>query len=619
MLRAIHSLLPSPNRRTLSVFLFTSVLCLLSYLLGLYIHSRPSAAVAASAGPPSSDCPLIITPLLPPSLNFLPRHAAATAFPPLPPPLPDLPFCPSNFSDYCPCQDATRERRFSMGSLFHRERHCPDPDERVRCRIPRPRGYRRTVPWPESRNYAWFANVPSKRLTESKKDQNWVRLEGDRLVFPGGGTSFPYGVKWYVSEMAKLVPLKSGEIRTVLDIGCGVASFGGHLIDYKVLTMSVAPRDVHEAQVQFALERGLPAMLGVLSTYRLPYPSKSFDMAHCARCLIHWAGHEGSYLLEIDRVLRPGGYWVLSGPPINWKNMYKGWQRTAKDLEEEQIAIENLAKQLCWKKVVEKAPIAVWRKPTNHVHCLKKSKILKSPPFCAGTDPDAAWYEKLERCITPLPKVETIDEIAGGTLAKWPRRLTTTPPRITSGTISGATPKTFNQDNQIWNKRVSHYATYISAIQGGRYRNIMDMNAGLGGFAAALSKYPVWVMNVVPTAKNNTLGAIYERGLIGTYMDWCEAFSTYPRTYDFIHADSVFSLYMKKCDIIDILLEMDRILRPEGAVIIRDHVDVVGKVKKEADRLKWQSRVVHNEKGPFDTEKLLIIDNSLVLDSSQTS
>ena len=48
----------------------------------------------------------------------------------------------------------------------------------------------------------------------------------------------------------------------------------------------------------------------------------------------------------------------------------------------------------------------------------------------------------------------------------------------------------------------------------------MDMNAGLGGFAAALSKYAVWVMNVVPTAKNNTLGIIYERGLIGTYMDW---------------------------------------------------------------------------------------------------
>lgn len=58
--------------------------------------------------------------------------------------------------------------------------------------------------------------------------------------------------------------------------------------------MSIAPRDVHEAQVQFALERGLPAMLGVLGTYRLPYPSTSFDMAHCSRCLIPWTQY-GTY------------------------------------------------------------------------------------------------------------------------------------------------------------------------------------------------------------------------------------------------------------------------------------------------------------------------------------
>ena len=40
-----------------------------------------------------------------------------------------------------------------------------------------------------------------------------------------------------------------------------------------------------------------------------------------------------------------------------------------------------------------------------------------------------------------------------------------------------------------------------------------------GGFAAALIDDPVWVMNTVSVeAQVNTLGAIYERGLIGTYM-----------------------------------------------------------------------------------------------------
>lgn len=55
--------------------------------------------------------------------------------------------------------------------------------------------------------------------------------------------------------------------------------------------MSFAPRDSHEAQVQFALERGVPAVIGVLGTIKMPYPSRSFDMAHCSRCLIPWGSN----------------------------------------------------------------------------------------------------------------------------------------------------------------------------------------------------------------------------------------------------------------------------------------------------------------------------------------
>jgi len=64
--------------------------------------------------------------------------------------------------------------------------------------------------------------------------------------------------------------------------------------------MSFAPRDSHEAQVQFALERGVPAVIGVLGTIKLPYPSAAFDMAHCSRCLIPWgANGEISTFLSI--------------------------------------------------------------------------------------------------------------------------------------------------------------------------------------------------------------------------------------------------------------------------------------------------------------------------------
>lgn len=52
--------------------------------------------------------------------------------------------------------------------------------------------------------------------------------------------------------------------------------------------MSFAPKDEHEAQVQFALERGIPAISAVMGTKRLPFPSRVFDVVHCARCRVPW-------------------------------------------------------------------------------------------------------------------------------------------------------------------------------------------------------------------------------------------------------------------------------------------------------------------------------------------
>lgn len=51
---------------------------------------------------------------------------------------------------------------------------------------------------------------------------------------------------------------------------------------------------------------------------------------------------------------------------------------------------------------------------------------------------------------------------------------------------------------------------------------------------------------------------------------------------------------------------MDRILRPEGAVIIRDDVDILVKVKSIANGLEWDSVIVDHEDGPLVREKLLL-------------
>jgi hypothetical protein len=44
----------------------------------------------------------------------------------------------------------------------------------------------------------------------------------------------------------------------------------------------------------------------------------------------------------------------------------------------------------------------------------------------------------------------------------------------------------------------------------------------------------------------------------------CEPFPTYPRTYDMLHANGLLShLSSERCAMMDLFLEMDRILRPE--------------------------------------------------------
>ncbi|KAM7255944.1 hypothetical protein ACFE04_011685 [Oxalis oulophora] len=508
--------------------------------------------------------------------------------------------CDMKLSEYTPCQEQDRAMNFPRENMVYRERHCPPEGEKLRCLVPAPKGYTQPFPWPKSRDYVYYANVPHKSLTVEKANQNWVQFQGNVLKFPGGGTMFPQGADAYIDELASVIPIKDGSVRTALDTGCGVASWGAYMLKRNVLAMSFAPRDNHEAQVQFALERGVPAVIGVLGSINLPYPTRAFDMAQCSRCLIPWTANDGMFLMEVDRVLRPGGYWVLSGPPINWRTYYQTWKRTKEDLQAEQNSIEELAESLCWEKKYEKGDIAIFRKKDNDKSC--KRKLVKT----CEKEADDVWYKEMDKCATPFPEVEDSTEVAGGELKKFPARLFAVPPRIAKGSVDGVTPESYQEDNKLWKKRISNYKRINHLIGTTRFRNVMDMNAGIGGFAAALESPRSWVMNVVPTIADNTLGVVYERGLIGIYHDWCEGFSTYPRTYDLIHASEVFSLYEYKCNLEDILLEMDRILRPEGVVIFRDAVDVLNKVKLITKGMRWDTKMMDHEDGPFVPKKILV-------------
>ncbi|XP_010542936.1 PREDICTED: probable methyltransferase PMT3 isoform X2 [Tarenaya hassleriana] len=472
--------------------------------------------------------------------------------------------------------------KLDLSVMEHYERHCPPPERRFNCLIPPPSGYKIPIKWPKSRDEVLKANIPHTHLANEKSDQNWMVVEGKRIHFPGGGTHFHYGADKYIASIGHMLNFSGdnlngeGRVRTVLDVGCRVASFGAYLLSSDIITMSLAPNDVHQNQIQFALERGIPAYLGVLGTKRLPYPSRSFELAHCSRCRIDWLQRDGILLLELDRLLRPGGYFAYSSP-----------EAYAQDEEDLRIwrEMSSLAERMCWRIAEKRNQTVIWQKPLTN-ECYLKRKPETQPPFCRpDNDPDAVWGVPMGACITLNSDDDHMNKGSG--LAPWPERLTSPPPRLAH---FGYSAHMFKKDTELWRKRVDDYWNMLSPrIESDTLRNIMDMKADIGSFAAALKDKDVWVMNVVPEDGPQTLKLIYDRGLIGTAHNWCEAFSTYPITYDLLHAWTVLSDTERKkgCGPIDLMLEMDRILRPNGFVIFRDEQRIVDSVKNYLTALRW--------------------------------
>ncbi|KAG9453610.1 hypothetical protein H6P81_006514 [Aristolochia fimbriata] len=490
--------------------------------------------------------------------------------------------------DYIPCLDNWKAIKAlpSRRHMEHRERHCPSPSPR--CLVPLPQRYRIPVPWPKSRDMIWFDNVPHPKLVEYKKDQNWVTKSDDYLVFPGGGTQFKQGVNNYIDFIEGILPnLEWGKrTRVVLDVGCGVASFGGYLLDKNVLTMSVAPKDEHEAQIQFALERGIPSMLSVIGTQRLTFPSNSFDVIHCARCRVHWDADGGKPLLELNRVLRPGGYFIWSATPV-----YRDDERDQSVWK----AMVTLTKNMCWETVEKNVDttgigVVIYQKPTSN-SCYEERKE-SFPPLCDEKNMAViSWYVPLNNCL-PLIQYADMEKKWPN---PWPERLSSRPFSLSGESSSGITLKAFYEDSDHWATLVSGVYVQGLSVNFSSIRNVMDMNAGYGGFAAALVSEPLWVMNVVPVDGPDTLPIIFDRGLIGTYHDWCESFNTYPRTYDLLHSSYLFGNITQRCDVVDVAVEMDRILRPGGLVIIQESVDMIRKIRPILASLHWEISFHENQ------------------------
>ncbi|KAK9748406.1 hypothetical protein RND81_02G054900 [Saponaria officinalis] len=424
--------------------------------------------------------------------------------------------------NYIPCIDIETSTG-KVQRYRHFERSCPRSPPMCLVPLP-PDGYGTPVRWPESKAKILYKNVEHPKLGAYIKAEGWAVQSEEYLVFPQNQSDVVNGVAHYLQSIEEMLPdIEWGKnIRVVLDIGVTDSNFAATLLDKNVVTLSLGLKDDLVDLAQVAIERGFPAIVSPFSSRRLPFSSAVFDAIHCSGCNVHWHSSGGRKLLEINRLLRPGGYFILSAKHHS--------------IEEDE-AMSSLIASICWNPLTDKTDestevrVKIYQKPESNTIFELRGK--KNPPLCKENEnPDAAWYIPIGHCLHLVPTA--IEQHGTEWPAEWPSRLESYPDWLND-------KEKIQADTEHWKSIVKKSYLTGMGIDWINIRNVMDMKAIYGGFAAALSAQQVWVMNVVPVHAPNTLPYIYERGLFGVYHDWCESFGTYPRSYDLLHADHLFS------------------------------------------------------------------------------
>lgn len=507
--------------------------------------------------------------------------------------------CRSKKENYVPCYGVPPGyllNEFDNDDDF--DRHCEVFRSENRCLVPPPKGYKIPSRWPAGRDLIWSENV---KMEENKFIS--PRSLNRRSGFSPEKNQFAFeldDIRDYSHQIAEKIGLRNDSeflqvgVCNVLDIGCGYTSYGAHLASLKVMFICIGEYEESSSQVQLALERGLPAMIGNFSTRQLPYPSLSFDMIHCSQCASRRNMIGKKFLIEVDRLLKPGGYFVMPSPSSRVVTRWKG-RYISKMIEE---------LQYCWKLRGWLTEPFVWQKSAD-AHCYLSRK-RESIPLCGMEDDVQKYYKPLRSCLI------------GPTNKRWiaVQNLSSKLDSTYVEKVHGVRPEDFQDERTEWSSVLKNYWSLLTPLIFSDHpkrlteedplppfnmiRNVMDMNAHYGGFNAALleEKKLVWVMNVVPVGSSNTLPFIFDQGFAGVLHDWCEPFPTYPRTYDMLHAKGLLSLIRsKRCSLTDLLLEMDRILRPEGWVILYDTVEAIEMARMIAIQMRWEARAIDLQNG----------------------
>nr|GEY11576.1 probable methyltransferase PMT5 [Tanacetum cinerariifolium] len=528
----------------------------------------------------------------------------------------EIGLCARDKEHYVPCYNVSGNvlAGFKDGEEF--DRHCEGLSrDEMYCLVRAPRDYRSPLSWPVGRDVIWNANVKISKdqfLSSGSMTKRLMLLEENQISFHSDDDMIFDGVKDHSRQVAEMIGLgrdaefRQAGVRTVLDIGCGFGSFGAHLLSLKVMAVCMAAYELSGSQVQLSLERGLPAVIGNFISRKLPFPSLSYDMVHCAQCGVLWDKKDGMLLIEADRILKPGGYFVLHETSLT---THKGSLVNP---------IEEFAQKICWTLIAQKEETFIWQK-TADAQCYSSSKQGAIPPCKEERDDIQSYYQPLASCVV-------------GTASKrWvPIQNRSSDSQISPAEleIHGVQQEEFYEDLESSRSAVKNFWSLLTPLIFSDHpkrpgdedplppynmiRNVMDMNARYGGLSSAFleSGKSAWVMNVVPVGARNSLPLILDQGFTGILHDWCQPFPTYPRTYDMLHANGLLSEISEGCSITNLLLEMDRILRPEGWVVLSDKLGPIEDARMIATQIRWEARVIDLDNG--SDQRLLVCQKPFV-------
>ena len=132
---------------------------------------------------------------------------------------------------------------------------------------------------------------------------------GEQLDFIG------YFVKQFNSEYERVILsiLEENPRAKFVDLGCYDGRFTSKMAD-KIRARKVFGIDLVKEELDKACEKGITCKIGDLNE-PLPFRDGSFDVV-CAIQIIEHLSETDRFLKEVHRVLKPGGYLVISTPNL---------------------------------------------------------------------------------------------------------------------------------------------------------------------------------------------------------------------------------------------------------------------------------------------------------------